>query len=321
MAGAAEMPAGPFFGRMRYSAHGVCKMESTAYEITLFLGRLCLHFISEVPLTVTDEIRNFCKEAERSGKENEKITVYVREMKEKIALPRQMIGEDLLLEYYYKDGYFLAAAKRGTKGNAAVTVYTPDFSEAAVYLNEAEFPGMIRRVSKILQLFPVRQALAGRQALILHSSRVLTGGKAVIFTAPSQTGKTTQAWLWKQYGDAEIVSNDRTLLQKEKEVFYTAGYPVDGSDPVCSSREIPPGAVVALCQGAENHVERLSVRKALKYLMEQTVADIWNAEEMGILQNLWLDFMEKHPVYLLTCTADQSAVLCLREQLRKDGVI
>ena len=96
---------------------------------------------------------------------------------------------------------------------------------------------------------------------------------------------------------------------------------MDGSDPVYSRREIPPGAVVALCQGAENHVERLPVRRALKYLMEQTVADIWNAEEMGILQNLWLDFMEKYPVYLLTCTADQRAVLCLREQLMKDGVI
>lgn len=63
------------------------------------------------------------------------------------------------------------------------------------------------------------------------------------------------------------------------------------------------------------------MRRALKYLMEQTVADIWNAEEMGILQNLWLDFMEKYPVYLLTCTADQRAVLCLREQLMKDGVM
>ena len=180
---------------------------------------------------------------------------------------------------------------------------------------------MIRRVSKNLQLFPVRQVLAKYQALVLHSSRILTGGKAVIFTAPSQTGKTTQARLWNQYTDAEIVRNDRTLIQKEERTFYTTGYPVDGSDPVYSSRKLLPGAVVVLRQGVENQVERLTIRKALKYLMEQTVADIWNAEEIGILQNLWLDFMEAYPVYLLTCTADRRAVLCMKEQLMKDGVI
>lgn len=291
-------------------------MESTTYEVNLLLGRLCIQLISEVPLSVTDEIRTFCTDTGQAD-----ITVYVRVMKQKFRLPQRMVGEDLLLEYYYENGYFLAAAKRGTKGSAAVTVYTPDFSEIVFYLNEEEFPGMIRRVSKILQLFPVRQVLAKYQALVLHSSRILTGGKAVIFTAPSQTGKTTQARLWNQYTDAEIVSNDRTLIQKEERTFYTTGYPVDGSDPVYSSRKLLPGAVVVLRQGVENQVERLTIRKALKYLMEQTVADIWNAEEIGILQNLWLDFMEAYPVYLLTCTADRRAVLCMKEQLMKDGVI
>ena len=224
-------------------------MESTTYEVNLLLGRLCIQLISEVPLSVTDEIRTFCTDTGQAD-----ITVYVRVMKQKFRLPQRMVGEDLLLEYYYENGYFLAAAKRGTKGSAAVTVYTPDFSEIVFYLNEEEFPGMIRRVSKILQLFPVRQVLAKYQSLVLHSSRILTGGKAVIFTAPSQTGKTTQARLWNQYTDAEIVSNDRTLIQKEERAFYTTGYPVDGSDPVYSSRKLLPGAVVVLRQGVENQV-------------------------------------------------------------------
>lgn len=291
-------------------------MESTTYEVNLLLGRLCIQLISEVPLSVTDEIRTFCTDTGQAD-----ITVYVRVMKQKFRLPQRMVGEDLLLEYYYDNGRFLAAAKRGTKESAAVTVYTPDFSEAVFYINEAEFPGMIRRVSKILQLFPIRQALAGYDAMILHSSRIIAGGNAIIFTAPSQTGKTTQAQLWKQYEDAEIVSNDRTLIQKDKGIFYTMGYPVDGSSPVYSNRKFPIGAFAVLRQGNKNRSEKLTVRSALKYLMEQTVADVWNAAEMGIQQNLWLDLLEKYPVYLLTCTPDRRAVFCLKDQLVKDGVI
>ena len=227
-------------------------MESTTYEVNLLLGRLCIQLISEVPLSVTDEIRTFCTDTGQAD-----ITVYVRVMKQKFRLPKQMVGEDLLLEYYYDNGRFLAAAKRGTKESAAVTVYTPDFSEAVFYINEAEFPGMIRRVSKILQLFPIRQALAGYDAMILHSSRIIAGGNAIIFTAPSQTGKTTQAQLWKQYEDAEIVSNDRTLIQKDKGIFYTMGYPVDGSSPVYSNRKFPIGAFAVLRQGNKNRSEKL----------------------------------------------------------------
>ena len=291
-------------------------MESTTYEVNLLLGRLCIQLISEVPLSVTDEIRTFCTDTGQAD-----ITVYVRVMKQKFRLPKQMVGEDLLLEYYYDNGRFLAAAKRGTKESAAMTVYTPDFSEAVFYINEAEFPGMIRRVSKILQLFPIRQALAGYDAMILHSSRIIAGGNAIIFTAPSQTGKTTQAQLWKQYEDAEIVSNDRTLIQKDKGIFYTMGYPVDGSSPAYCNEEAPLGAVVILKQGPENRIERMRMPRALKLLMEQTVSDVWNYEELTEIQSLWLELMELYPVYQLTCRPDREAVLCLKERLAKDGVI
>src|SRR5699024_9754901 len=148
----------------------------------------------------------------------------------------------------------------------AVTVYTPDFSEVIFYINDREFPGMIRRVSKILQLFPIRRVMAEHHAMLLHSSRVFIKGKTIVFTAPSQIGKTTQARLWNQYEKAEIVSNDRTLIQQERDVFYTYGYPVDGSSPIYSSRKLPLGAIVVLKQGAEDRTEKLTAGKALRYL-------------------------------------------------------
>ena len=105
-------------------------MEKKTYEVSLLLGRLYVHLRSEVPLIVTDDIQPFCTGTDSLG-----VTVSVRVMKEKLRLPKKKCGEDLLLEYYYEDGYFWAAAKKGTKESAAVTVYTPDYSEAVFWLN------------------------------------------------------------------------------------------------------------------------------------------------------------------------------------------
>ena len=291
-------------------------MEKGRRLVKLFLGNLCLGFVSELPLTVTEELLPFYTE---TGEPD--VTIYVKEMKETVIMPQKSCGQDLLLDYYQDNRYLYAAARKGTKSSAAVTVYTPDFSEAVMYINEAEFPRMIRRVSKILQLFPVRQLFVRHDAMILHSSRISLGEKSVLFTAPSQNGKSTQARLWKKYENAEIVSNDRTLMQKEGKRFYTYGYPVDGSCPVYNSQKIRLGAIVVLRMGTENHAEQLPVVKAMKYLMEQTVADTWDEEELAALRMLWADLLEYYPVYKLTCTPDQEAVSCLKKLLKKDGVI
>lgn len=286
------------------------------YEMEVSLGGLYIRLKSEVPLSVRSGTAAFLVQTE-----NADVTVQVRVMEDNVALPPESCGEDLLLIYYRDGRYCYAAAKKGTKDSAAVTVYTPDFSETVFYINEKEFPGMIRTVDKILQLFPIRQLFAIHQIIMLHSSRVVINGKTLVFTAPSQTGKTTQAGLWKQYEKAEIVSNDRTLLRKMGNGFVTFGYPVDGSSPVCDNRRLPLGAVIVLRQGEDNQVVRLPALKALKHLMEQTVADLWNAEEKTAIQLLWMDLLEQYPVYLLTCRPDRGAVSCLKNQLMKDGVI
>lgn len=291
-------------------------MGKAEYEVSLLFGMLRIRMISDLPLIITKEVQSFCADAEETD-----VTIRIKEMQTQISLPKNKVGEDLLLEYYYEKGFFLAAAKRGTKSAATIVIYTSDFFEVVFYVNEKEFPGMIRKVSKILQLLPIRQLLMKYHMMLLHSSRISLKGKAIIFTAPSQTGKTTQARLWKKHESAEIVSNDRSLLLKESGGFSTCGYPVDGSMPVYSNRKLPLGAIVVLCQGTENHVTRLSAGKALKYLMEQTVADAWNTEELSALRMMWIDLLEQYPVYQLLCTPDQKAVFCLKKQLEKDGVI
>lgn len=237
------------------------------------------------------------------------------------AVPGVPCGEDGMFQYYQDSKYYYEVAKMGVDGAISQAVYSPDFSRVKLYVNEKAFPNVVRTVDKVLQLLPMRQLLVYNQAFLLHSSRIEVGGKAVLFTAPSQTGKTTQAQLWSHFEYAEIAGNDRTILRKKDKRFDTYGYPVDGSSPIYSNKRLPLGAVVVLRQDAENQIHRLTVPQALRCLMEQTAMDSWNAEERMIIQQLWLDLLEIYPVYQLTCRPDRDAVVCLKQQLKKDEVI
>lgn len=230
-------------------------------------------------------------------------------------------GDDGIFRYYRDSKSYYKKAKMGKDGAVSLAVYTSDFSRIKLYVNEGVFPDVVRTADKVLQLLPMKQLLAYHQAFLLHSSRIEVCGKAVLFTAPSQTGKTTQARLWNYYEHAVIAGNDRTVLRKNNDKFDTYGYPVDGSSPVYSNKQIPLGAIVVLGQGEKNHIRRLSASQALKYLLGQTVMDSWDIDERMMIQQLWLDLLEKYPVYHLICSPDRDAVMCLRQQLEKDEVI
>lgn len=233
----------------------------------------------------------------------------------------ELCGDDGIFRYYRDGTYFYELAKPGTDGSVSLAVYPPSFDRVMLYVNEGTFPGAVRTADKVLQLLPMKQLLAHYGAFLLHSSRIFYHGKAILFTAPSQTGKTTQARLWRQYAGAEIAGNDRTLLRMSGGEIVTSGYPVDGSSPVYSSEELPLGAVVVLRQGPENRIQRLSVASSLRFLMEQTALDAWNGTERGSAQLFWLELAGRCPVYLLSCRPDEGAVQYLKNQLERDEVI
>lgn len=230
-------------------------------------------------------------------------------------------GDDGIFRYYRDSRYYYEEAKQGKDGAVSQTVYASDFSCIKLYVNEGAFPNVVRTADKVIQLLPMKQLLAHYQAFLLHSSRIEVCGKAVLFTAPSQTGKTTQARLWNHFEHAVIAGNDRTVLRKENNIFNTYGYPVDGSTPVYSNKQIPLGAIVILAQDEKNHICRLTVTQSLKLLMGQTAMDSWDIDERMIIQQLWLDLLETYPVYHLSCRPDRDAVMCLKQQLEKDEVV
>ena len=231
------------------------------------------------------------------------------------------VGRDRLLIYYREGGSCYCQLDGGTRPAIAQTKYTPDFSKIQCTINTEEYDVPQKHVHQILRMLPIRQILLSKNVLFFHASQVLYERKGILFSAPSGTGKTTQARLWQQYRNAKIICNDRTLLRKGGGQWMTHGYPYDGSEPVGSNSSHPLACIVLLEQGSENKLVRLKPAKAITRLMRQAVIDGWDLASQQKALELIAAVFEDVPVYALCCTISAQAVTVLEKSLQKEGII
>lgn len=232
-----------------------------------------------------------------------------------------MVGEDALLEYYVEPDARFCLTKGGPKGYVAAAEYTPDFRMVLCTMHDEPFLVPPKKLGSTLRMLPMREIFLHFKTLFLHAAQVSYQGRGILFTAPSGTGKTTQARLWKRHRGVKILCNDRTLVRRAEGLWRTYGYPLDGSEPVCSEESSPLAAIVLLEQGLTNEVRKLSPVKALPRLMPQVVLDTWSGEAHTRAMELLIEVMREIPVYLLSCTPDEGAVTALEAKLRKDKVL
>ncbi|MBQ9884626.1 MAG: hypothetical protein IJM43_09310 [Bacteroidaceae bacterium] len=151
--------------------------------------------------------------------------------------------------------------------------------------------------------------------LILHSCYTQYGGKAILFTAPSGTGKTTQGNLWKRMYGSDIVNGDLCLLRLTENRWRACGYPMSGSAPECKNESYPIKAVVVVRQAPCNYIEELSGVQKLSLLYSECTVNTWNSERVSRVLDLLSDFVQKVPVVMLHCNLEDGAASTLHRYL------
>lgn len=285
--------------------------------IILELGGVIINLKSERELPVSSIMIPFIHEKSAVTDLCIQVTWEWENARHPVTMP---VGEDLL-QQYYKEGRWIYCESKGGKAPVTCTCYNEDFSQIQCAVNEKPFLEPPKTLERIIQLLPMRAIFVHFKTLFLHSAQVTLNGKGILFSAPSGTGKTTQAKLWKKYMGAEIVCSDRTLIHRNNGYWRTYGYPMDGSEPVCSGAVNRLGCIVFLKQGKENQVEKLRPAKAASLLMTQAVIDCWDAKAQQDTMELLLEILKDIPVYQLICTPDRRAVSLLADKLEKEGVI
>ena len=115
--------------------------------------------------------------------------------------------------------------------------------------------------------------LSNKQGIIFHCSAVAVDGKAYLFTAPSGTGKSTHARLWKEMlGDKmTYINDDKPIIRYIDGDFYVYGTPWNGKHRLDTNARAKIAAICELKRGKENSIERITPQEMLTVIFNQTL--------------------------------------------------
>jgi hypothetical protein len=153
--------------------------------------------------------------------------------------------------------------------------------------------------------------LCCHRGLSIHASCVKHEGKTVLFTAPSETGKSTQAALWiRLFGD-RLISGDRPHLRILSDKISAYGVPWDGKEQQFAQDFAPAAAIIEVRQAKENRVRVLSREQAFRLLLTQSFIPMWDDQaKFSVIQSI-RTIANRVPFYRLFCNMEEDAAQLL----------
>lgn len=205
-------------------------------------------------------------------------------------------NSDVVFYKKHGGGYF---AKR--------TEFKEGLGGAVEYLNE--FKNSLWDKS-VLDTVGFEKKAYDRGMIIMHASFIAVGGEGILFTAPRQTGKSTQARLWSKYNNAEIINGDKALVYIKDGRVFASGLPYCGSSNICLNVTVPVKCIVKLGRG-ENVLKKLSPFSAVKEILNGCYLPFGIENILPAAEKTAGDV----PIYKFDCKPDFSAVKTLEKEL------
>ncbi len=219
----------------------------------------------------------------------------------------------------YEDGddLFLQTVDRKDNTPIFLSGYSKTKSEPfKLWTLKSQYPHTAR-TQAIWSAMDLPYQLLLNGVLTLHSAAIEVEDKAVVFMAPSGTGKSTQARLWHELRGVRELNGDKTAFFCKGGQMIAGGVPFCGTSGICVNYEMPVKAIVVLSQAKENSIRRLTGIRALRALLENSFGHKSVPECTEKMIQIAVQILQEIPVYALACTPDERAVRILEEELRK----
>ena len=186
------------------------------------------------------------------------------------------------------------------------------------------YPNGINNYKHILNVFSaigLEYIFIKNETIMLHSSYIKYNNKAILFSAPSGVGKSTQAGLWEKYECAEIINGDRAAIRNINGKWKAYGLPFAGSSEVFKNISSDISSIVVIRQGKENYIERLSILDSFKYIYSETITNPLDSEFINLKIDIINKLITEIPIYIFYCTPDKKAVEVLKNKLTEEGIL
>lgn len=145
--------------------------------------------------------------------------------------------------------------------------------------------------------------------VLFHGSAVALDGEVYLFTAPSGTGKSTHARLWRRGVGQRIimVNDDKPFLGvKEDGTIMVYGSPWSGKHRLSENVALPLKAICILSQSDENKIKKVSAADAFHEIYMQIYKKSTDVQFMNETLQVLGDIM-KYPIWKLECNVSKEA--------------
>ena len=227
------------------------------------------------------------------------------------------IHHDIGMQVYRSDDTVIRYA--GTLGSPHMRIQRKD-NESIVSCLRSVYPNGVTPKT-VLNAMEAEHMIVRNSGFILHASFIRFEDRAILFTAPSGTGKSTQADLWCRFRDAELINGDRAAVMVEDGRIFAYGIPFSGSSQVAKNKKLPAAAIVYLDQAPTNSVRELKGFPAFRKIWEGCSINVWDKDDVALASETVLDVLKTVPMFHLSCTPDQSAVDTLASVLSQRGCL
>ena len=150
--------------------------------------------------------------------------------------------------------------------------------------------------------------LAGRHQMVaLHSSSILYQDKAWLFSAPSGTGKSTHANLWRDLYNTPILNGDLNLLAIQNGLPVIHGIPWCGTSMLFDTQTHPLGGIILLKQAPADTIEELSHDQRILFVHQRLISPVWTPKQFDTNLSVIQEIADSVLICRLHCTKESSA--------------
>ncbi len=177
----------------------------------------------------------------------------------------------------------------------------------------SELPPAEQIFHALRMLYLYRAQLSGIYAI--HSASILYRGHVWLFSAPSGTGKSTHANLWKALADSPILNGDLNLIAVRDGLPVVYGLPWCGTSGIAVSGSWALGGIFLLRQYPSDFVCTLSVEDQILSVMRRIISPVWTARQTEDCCSFTEQLSDLIMIRRLFCTKNPSAQECCRREI------
>lgn len=165
----------------------------------------------------------------------------------------------------------------------------------------------------------IAEEMIDHDRILIHGSALSMDGNGYLFTAPSGTGKSTHAALWRTVFQDRVVmiNDDKPLVWMKDDQILVYGTPWDGKHHLSNNIGVPLKGICRIIRCAQNSIQRVSKEEGMTHLLEQTFR---SSDPQRLLKTLEMlkEITEQIPVYDLYCNMETDAAITAYEQLIRE---